>query len=283
MSLRKADRALRRALEQAAPDEVLRAVLQLVVQNSGGTDPPDPGDFPSRVAYREALIRRRYEALAGQIDPTTEALRRLDLSPQSMGSTPALVVIEGTAARIRSALRLPSVRHASLDRPLPVVAPHSPRIEDEPQTDADRYVRVAAALQVRRLAWPASAIEELAGAITDRLRRQCGPALWDALRHEQFGSVEYDEAKRALVQTAAQVGAEYCGDHGPATPPEPAGEAAGSPLNSLPPRSRDIVVRRTARCQGWEEIAQSHGLTAGQAQAIYRIAMARLARSLGDR
>jgi len=76
-----------------------------------------PDQFPSRAAWREALIERRKAQVAHDIGSTLQALRDLSFKVGG-GTTSRTVVVEGTAQNILASLELPGVRHASLDRPI---------------------------------------------------------------------------------------------------------------------------------------------------------------------
>jgi len=123
----KADPLLQDALGQAEEDEVFRVVMLL---GSEGRDEekrligqePDPSQFPSRTAYRRVLIEQRQDQLADDIGQTLEALQGLSLAPRG-GKISRVVVVEGRAQQIVTALDLPGVQHASLDRPIELVEP----------------------------------------------------------------------------------------------------------------------------------------------------------------
>lgn len=114
--LGKVDDQLRRALEQASGDEVLRGVVQLVAapQPDGG---PRPEAFATREAYRQALIRHRRKHLEAGLRGVLARLADLSLHPRG-GGLSQTAVVEGPARQFRAALELPEVRHASLDQPL---------------------------------------------------------------------------------------------------------------------------------------------------------------------
>lgn len=126
--LAKTDPLLRDALENANGDEILRCLMLL-----GGQEAPvasqelDPSQFPSRQAYREALIAQRQELLAHQTSHTRKALQALSLKPRG-GDISMIVVVEGTACKIWAALALPGIRHATLDR---VIRLSKPRLMEE--------------------------------------------------------------------------------------------------------------------------------------------------------
>ena len=122
----KIDSLLRDALADAPDDAILRAVMVLGPdEGSEGASEPDlhPSAFPSRVAWRQALIARREQQLARETGRTVDALRDLCLRPCG-GTIGRTVVVEGTAQHILTSLELPGVLHASLDRPIAVTHPH---------------------------------------------------------------------------------------------------------------------------------------------------------------
>jgi hypothetical protein len=118
----KADPALCRALSRAEGKDVLRVLLLLAPASHDSDAEPDPKAFPSRAEYRRALIERRQAQIQAQIGPTIEALHRLGLSPKG-GTLSRGVVVEGPAKTVAAALELSAVEHASLDRPVTIVAP----------------------------------------------------------------------------------------------------------------------------------------------------------------
>ena len=120
----KTDPLLQDALRQAGEDEILRAVMLLGPADGGDNEEkgwvgqePDPSQFPSRKAYRQALIEQRQSQLAGDIGQTVEALQELSLAPRG-GKISRVVVVEGQTHQILTALDLPGVQHASLDQPI---------------------------------------------------------------------------------------------------------------------------------------------------------------------
>jgi hypothetical protein len=125
--VQKIDPLLQDALGQAEDEEILRAVMVLGPE-SGDTEKgwrgeaPEPSQFRSRKAYRQALIEQRQSQLVEDIGQTLEALRDLSLTPRG-GKTSRVVVVEGPAHQILTALDLPGVQHASLDRPVELVEP----------------------------------------------------------------------------------------------------------------------------------------------------------------
>jgi hypothetical protein len=121
------DLLLREALSRAEGEEVFRAVMLLASPEAEGGTPPtgqgqEPTQFGSRKAYREALIARQRANLSKTIGETLQALEGLSLRPRG-GTLGRTVVIEGSARNILSALELPGVLHASLDREIILVEP----------------------------------------------------------------------------------------------------------------------------------------------------------------
>lgn len=121
--LTKADPQLRNALKEAKGSEVLRAIMLLGSDEEGHDLDQDlhPSEFPSRRAWREALIARRQRELELEIRDTLQALKNLDLKARG-GKTSRTVVVEGPARQILTSLELPGVRHASLDRSIELQA-----------------------------------------------------------------------------------------------------------------------------------------------------------------
>jgi hypothetical protein len=113
----KTDPLLEDTLKHAREDENIRAVMVL------GSDKPTsridkelhPSQFPSRQAWRKALVEQHESQLEHEIGGTLEKLRRLSLKPRG-GQIGRAVVVEGPAANIAASLTLPGVEHASLDR-----------------------------------------------------------------------------------------------------------------------------------------------------------------------
>ena len=114
--LAKADPLLRDALQNADENEILRCLMLLGPKEAEAkVQELDPSQFPSRLAYRKALIAQRQYFLADQIGDALKALQALSLKPRG-GEISMTVVVEGTARQLWAALALPSVRHATLDR-----------------------------------------------------------------------------------------------------------------------------------------------------------------------
>ncbi len=114
----KIDPHLRDALADAPDDTILHAVMVLdpdADNEESGEPDLHPSAFPSRAAWRRALLARREQQLARDTGRTVDALRDLCLRPRG-GTVGRTVVVEGTARHIRASLELPGVLHASLDR-----------------------------------------------------------------------------------------------------------------------------------------------------------------------
>jgi hypothetical protein len=124
VSLAKADPLLREALRNAGDQEVVRAVLVLRHEFEGRDEPElSPSAYPSRVEYRRALIERQRRRLKeGEVGRTVGALQRMDLKPRG-GDLLEVVVVEGTADKVASALELPGVVRGEIDRPVRLVDP----------------------------------------------------------------------------------------------------------------------------------------------------------------
>ncbi|ACK73672.1 putative signal transduction protein with Nacht domain protein [Gloeothece citriformis PCC 7424] len=108
-------------------DERLRVVMSLA-EEKGETltnQSLTPSQFPSRQAYREALIAQKKQQLAeGTVGQTIEDLKNLSLSVHG-GTTSSVVVVEGTAEQILKSLNFSGVHSATLDQiirvePIPI-------------------------------------------------------------------------------------------------------------------------------------------------------------------
>jgi hypothetical protein len=145
MTKEKADDHLRSALTKAKQDDRIRAILILEPDAKVDESDPDrrasskskaekegkslrgselsqasdlkPSQFPTRTAYREALIDLRQSELSEGIGETIQRLRDLSLEVHGGQSTRA-VVIEGSASNIDRGLQLPGVRSGALDVPI---------------------------------------------------------------------------------------------------------------------------------------------------------------------
>jgi len=129
----KADSRLQDALTRAQGGELLRTIM--ILGPTGPSDessvesPPRAADFPSREAWREALVARRQDTLAREIGGTIKALRDLSLKP-SGGTTGRTVIVEGPADKIWKSLDLPGVQRAVLDSPIGLTEPTSRTPDD---------------------------------------------------------------------------------------------------------------------------------------------------------
>ncbi len=121
----KAEPTLREALRNAGDHQLVRAVLVLRHQPEGGDVPePSPSAYPSRVDYRRALIERQRRRLKeGEVGQTVRTLQGMDLKPRG-GDLLGVVIVEGSADKVASALELPGVVRGDLDRPIHLVEPY---------------------------------------------------------------------------------------------------------------------------------------------------------------
>jgi len=121
--IEKADPLLQEALKRATGDEILRTVMVLSPEREPQSDrAPEPHQFSTRAAYRQALIQHREHQLAHALGSIMRALAALSLTVHGGRMSPT-VVVEGAARKILQSLECPGVRHASLDRPLQLIAP----------------------------------------------------------------------------------------------------------------------------------------------------------------
>ena len=121
----KIDPKLRRALESPKQGRVLRAVMLLAPldQSTAAQDESvalNPSDFPSRQAYREYLIALRQNRVAQDLQHIIKKLSDLSLVVRG-GKVGYTVVVQGAPSKIAASLKLPAVRHASLDQPLKLI------------------------------------------------------------------------------------------------------------------------------------------------------------------
>ena len=121
----KIDPKLRRALELPEQDRVLRAVMLLAPMDQPAAAQDEraalnPSDFPSRQAYREHLIALRQNSVAQDLARIIKKLSDLSLDVRG-GKVGYTVVVQGTASKIAVSLKLPAVRHASLDQPIELI------------------------------------------------------------------------------------------------------------------------------------------------------------------
>ncbi|MDF5738917.1 MULTISPECIES: NACHT domain-containing protein [unclassified Nostoc] len=124
----KIDPLLQEVLTGAKGNEVIRAVMSLGDENqirlNASNSSLKPQQFTSSEAYRQALIDQRKSQLSEVLGDTIEELQELSLKPVG-GGLSRVVVVEGTADAILSALALSGVNHVTLDQliALPEVAP----------------------------------------------------------------------------------------------------------------------------------------------------------------
>lgn len=121
----KIDDLLCNALKEAEGNEVIRAVMVLgPLDSEPGREeaPPEPLQYSTRTAYRQALIEDRRVKIGQAIGETRQKLAQLNLNPRG-GKVGYTVVVEGPAAQILASLELSGVRHASLDQRISLVAP----------------------------------------------------------------------------------------------------------------------------------------------------------------
>lgn len=124
----KIDPLLEEALINARGDEKMRVIMTLgdenQLRNNQALPMLEPGNFPSPIAYRQALIERRKNQLSEVIGNTIQELQNLSLKPLG-GTMSRVVVVEGSATDILNSLELSGVNNVSLDQlvGLPEVAP----------------------------------------------------------------------------------------------------------------------------------------------------------------
>ncbi len=139
----KADPHLRRALDDAAPEKELRAIVTVKgATASGGAAeggprdgpgeapaPPHPKDFPDRLGYRRAMIGHHDRIPRARTGAAKEALEKLGLTILGEGHA-GLLIVQGPARSLAAALDLEAVDRMALDRDV------EPRAADgEPQDD----------------------------------------------------------------------------------------------------------------------------------------------------
>jgi hypothetical protein len=83
---------------------------------------PQPSQYSSRVAWRQALIEERQHQLVREIGRTIDALR--SYASSHGGTTGHTVVVEGSAQQLLRSLDLPGVQHVSLDQPIALIDAH---------------------------------------------------------------------------------------------------------------------------------------------------------------
>ncbi len=116
MNITKAGPFLLERLRNSSADDVLQVIVMLVFDEDGTeAKAPLPSDFPTRVAWREALITHRSVELTKRVGNTLQAMRDLGLTVQGGTLLSCLTYIEGTAKQILLALELPGVKRAELN------------------------------------------------------------------------------------------------------------------------------------------------------------------------
>jgi hypothetical protein len=110
------------ALRAAGPQQRMRIVVRLgPASDADATAPaPSPGDYPSREAWRNALIERQRSSVARKHGQTIEDIRRQGVEVLAGGSLSTTLVLEGSSASIVKALQFRDVVHADIDRKLSV-------------------------------------------------------------------------------------------------------------------------------------------------------------------
>ncbi len=96
---------------------MVRIILTIAVDEMPSGEEPKPGDFPTRVDYRKALIERQEQHVRRAVGDTLRSLTGLGLLVIG-GEIMPIIVAEGSAEQISLALALPGVKVASLDHPL---------------------------------------------------------------------------------------------------------------------------------------------------------------------
>lgn len=92
-------------------------VLNLPETESSPSKGLRPHDFPSRKAYRQALIEQRTSAIARSLCEVKSALRELSLQVIG-GTTSNVVVVEGPDKQIRKARDIEGVLQVIVDQPV---------------------------------------------------------------------------------------------------------------------------------------------------------------------
>jgi len=113
-------------LLHAKTDEVLRVAMTLEPDPKSGQNLNlpllEPSQFPSRSAYRKALIEQQQTHLAATLSTTIQELQQLSLKIYG-GTTSRVILVEGTAQQILKSLELPRVNHASFDQVIKIQPP----------------------------------------------------------------------------------------------------------------------------------------------------------------
>ncbi|TAE61952.1 MAG: NACHT domain-containing protein [Nostocales cyanobacterium] len=124
----KIDPLLEEALMNARGDEKMRVIMTLgdehKLRNNQNVVNIKPADFPSPLAYRQALIEQRKNQISQVLGDTIQELQKLSLTMQG-GTMSRVLVVEGSATDILRSLELSGVNHVSLDQlvGLPEIAP----------------------------------------------------------------------------------------------------------------------------------------------------------------
>ena len=113
----KIDLLLKEALSkvQENEDKLIRVSLLLDKVEPKVDSLLSPSKFPSRQAYRKALIEQRRFQINEALGDTIQSLKELSLKTVS-DNISSVIVVEGQADQILKALEIPGVCHASLDR-----------------------------------------------------------------------------------------------------------------------------------------------------------------------
>ncbi|MDM3853453.1 MAG: NACHT domain-containing protein, partial [Aphanizomenon gracile PMC649.10] len=115
----KIDPLLEEFLMNARGDEKIRVIMTLgdenQLRNNQSISNLKPADFPSPIAYRQALIERRKNQLSQVIGDTIQELQNLSLKPIG-GTMSRVVVVEGSATDILNSLELSGINNVSLDQ-----------------------------------------------------------------------------------------------------------------------------------------------------------------------
>lgn len=115
----KIDPALHDQLVKADAGDFLRTVMILNPDNERRSEPfsPDPSDYPSRQAYRQALIDQKRNAVDHELGGIKNKLREHSLVLRG-GDLTNLLIVEGHARNIVEVLAWPEIRYVRLDEPL---------------------------------------------------------------------------------------------------------------------------------------------------------------------
>ncbi len=122
---KKIDPRLQKTMSEATENgqEIIRVIMQLKAQRKSTAQKQlDPHDFPTRIAYRTALIEQQQQHVGEQTDKILQELKSLSLTTQG-GTISPVVVVQGRTRDIMKALELPDVLHASLDQYIGIFEP----------------------------------------------------------------------------------------------------------------------------------------------------------------